>query len=456
MTKVPRCKGSYQKRKSGEGWQIKYPLGWSEEKLKYDEYREEFSSEAEAIAALKDINDFIYHGGKKEEVAVHRGKAVIVAAAAEELPTVEAFIKTFCKIRRDQGKVSERTLVSDWDCLGRAIPYIGSLRIDEVKPLHIDEMYAAMKRGDERNRTNKPYSGTTIQKTHCALSMLFSKAIDYEYIEKNPCDKVDKPKRDTEEKVHLTAIQANELHQHIVKNGLEARAVGVLIALHTGVRLSEMLALNWEDCVEDYIVINKSQCWEKQTTKETKNGESRVVPCPLPLRIVLEEWRETQKAWYKERGLKWSEKCPIVNSTVGNHVLQRSYEKWFSEALKGYPVPEGFTYHGLRHTYTSLMSVECLVADKTTQVLTGHKSYQSHAIYLHAELKHLREAAGKYSELFVARADKKLCLFCAHWMASPNDSAVGSCWRCEGCETVPVTKSFSECMFDAFELKKSA
>ena len=64
MTKVPHCKGSYQKRRSGDGWQLKYPLGWSEAKLKYDEYREEFSSEAEAIAALKDINDFIYHGGK--------------------------------------------------------------------------------------------------------------------------------------------------------------------------------------------------------------------------------------------------------------------------------------------------------------------------------------------------------------------------------------------------------
>ena len=46
------------------------------------------------------------------------------------------------------------------------------------------------------------------------------------------------------------------------------------------------------------------------------------------------------------------------------------------------------------------------------------------AIYLHAELKHLGEEVDKYSELFVARADKKLCLFCAHWMASPNSRVI--------------------------------
>lgn len=142
-----------------------------------------------------------------------------------------------------------------------------------------------------------------------------------------------------------------------------------------GVRLSEILALNWEDCVEDYIVINKSQRWEKQSTKETKNGESFVVLCLLPLFVVLEEWRGIQKAWCKGHKLKWSEKCPIVNSTVGNHMLQRSCKKWFSEALEKYLVSEGFTYHGLRRTYASLMNVECLVANKTTQVLTGHKSY---------------------------------------------------------------------------------
>lgn len=83
-------------------------------------------------------------------------------------------------------------------------------------------MCIAVKRGDKRNKTKKSYSGATEQKTHCALSMLFSKAVDYERTKKRPCDKVGKPKCDTEEKVHLTTVQANDLHQHIADYGLEA------------------------------------------------------------------------------------------------------------------------------------------------------------------------------------------------------------------------------------------
>ena len=50
MTTVPRNKGSYSQRKGGS-FQVKYPLGWNESKKKYDEYREDVSSEDEAMAA---------------------------------------------------------------------------------------------------------------------------------------------------------------------------------------------------------------------------------------------------------------------------------------------------------------------------------------------------------------------------------------------------------------------
>lgn len=63
MATVPRNKGSYASRAGGNSWQVKYPLGWNERKKRYDEYREEVASEAEAIALIKAINDYVYHGG---------------------------------------------------------------------------------------------------------------------------------------------------------------------------------------------------------------------------------------------------------------------------------------------------------------------------------------------------------------------------------------------------------
>lgn len=453
MTKVPHCKGSYQKRRSGDGWQLKYPLGWSEAKLKYDEYREEFSSEAEAIAALKDINDFIYHGGKPKQIAEHRGKAVVVA---KKLPTVEEFAKTFCQIRRDQGKVAARTIDADWDCLSRVIPYLGKISIDEVTPQQIDEMYAAMRRGDPRNKTNRAYSGTTLQKTHCSLSLLFSKAIDYGYLDKNPCLKVEKPKRDTKEKQCLSAEEANALFAAIVEEPLTAHSVGVLLALCCGTRLSEMLALTWADYNNGFIDINKSQLMEKQETKETKNGEARVVPCPPPLVDVLEEWRAIQKRWYAKNDLKWSKKCAIVNSSVGNHMLQRSFSKWFTAEVKKYPIPDDFTYHGLRHTFVTLMNRDCAIDDRTTRAMSGHKSNQAFQIYTHTDDAWMREAANRYGAIVAPRTGKKQCRNCKHWTVSPNDEVVGACWASRGEGVVSVTECISACPIDAFEMKLGA
>ena len=80
-----------------------------------------------------------------------------------------------------------------------------------------------------------------------------------------------------------------------------------------------------------------------------------------------------------ERGLRWSETTPIVNSRVGNHTLQQSFEKWFTAEKKKYPVPDGFTIHGLRHTYATLLSRDCGVDARTTRSMTGHKSEQAFA-----------------------------------------------------------------------------
>ena len=75
MATVPRNKGSYTPRAGGSSWQVKYPLGWNERKRRYDEYREEVASEAEAIALIKAINDYVYHGGLPQDVPEWRRRA---------------------------------------------------------------------------------------------------------------------------------------------------------------------------------------------------------------------------------------------------------------------------------------------------------------------------------------------------------------------------------------------
>ncbi|WP_302395686.1 tyrosine-type recombinase/integrase [Eggerthella sinensis] len=451
MATVPRNKGSYTARKNGT-FQVKFPLGWSDEKKKYDEYREDAASEAEAIALIKTINDYVYHGGDVTEVPAWRsGKK---AEEASSSMTVEQFADEFTTIREKQRKVEPRTIESDRECFARIKPYIGKKLLGAVTPHDIDEAYARMRSDGPDNLGGHAYSGTTLQKTHAFLSMLFDKAVDYEYVAKNPLDRVERPKRDTAEKISLSPEQAQSVFKQVTDNPLEAKTVGMLLCLSCGLRISEMLALKWSDYSSGIISVNKSLVKNKQEFKSTKNGEERSVPCPPPLIAVLDDWMVEQKSWYEEKELVWSRRAPIVQSRVGNHVLQRSYEKWFAAVKANFGLPANFTVHGFRHTFVTLLNRDCGVDPRTTRSLSGHKSEQAFAIYTHTDSEWQRKAACDLGAIIAPDDASMRCQNCKLWTMSPNDATKGACWSND--DIVIVTNSLMTCSTGRFATKAMA
>lgn len=449
MTKVPRNKGSYHEDRGY--WRVKYPLGFSEAKGRYVEYAESVCSEVEAIALIKEINDFVYHGGNPFEIeSWRRGKKAEEKAA---LMTVSQFAAEFMELREKQKKVENRTLESDRSCFKRIEPYIGKALLVEVSVRDIEMALASMRSTGTDNKNGRVYSGTTLQKTYVFLKMMFDKAVDYEYIKKNPMDRVERPKRDTEEKKELTIEEAKALFKAISTQPLSSRPVGVLLCLTCGLRLSEMLALKWSDYKSGMLDINKSLQREKQAYKPTKNKDSRLVPCPLPVVGVLEEWQKIQKAWYKDNKLKWSRDTPIVHSRVGNHVLQRSFTKWFDRAKLTYPIPSDCTMHTLRHSFVTFLDRDCAVDPKTSLVIAGHRTSEAHSIYQHTDIEYLRDAADQIGSLIAPSDDEARCHNCRLWTPSPLDALKGACWAQS---TIVVRRALDECRVGGFIRKKGA
>ena len=426
MAKVPRNKGSYAPRGSGSSWQIKFPLGWSEEKKKYDEYREDVASEHEAIVLIKEINDSVYHGGKVSDVPIWRAKAR--GLSIDEEPTLSEFAAEFMELRRKQKKVQERTLESDGDCWNRLKPYFGDKKISKLTPRDIELAYVAMSGNGKDNLNGRAYSGTTIQKSHAFLRMMLNKAVDYELISSNPCHKVDSPKRDTEERRSLSVEQAQALFSFITRHELEPKAIGVLVALCCGLRLSEMLALKWNDYRNGSISVTKALNREKQTFKPTKNEDTRSVPCPDQLIEVLDSWKTLQQEHYKRLGLRWSSSVPIVNSRSAKHTLQRSYTKWYERKRLIYPIPSDFDFHELRHTYVTIMTRDCGTDAKTTRDMSGHKKDEAFHTYTHTNEAAKRKAANKLGALLAPSYENRKCRNCVSWTVSPTDETIGACW----------------------------
>ena len=156
MATVPRNKGSYASRAGGNSWQVKYPLGWNERKKRYDEYREEVASEAEAIALIKAINDYVYHGGLPQDVPEWRRRAK--GHSEGDALTLEGFAVSYIDKREKRKKVQGRTIESNREAWARLRPYLGDLPLRRVTPFVIDEAYACMGSPGDDNRAGRVYS----------------------------------------------------------------------------------------------------------------------------------------------------------------------------------------------------------------------------------------------------------------------------------------------------------
>lgn len=450
MTRVERNKGGYYLRRNGN-YQVKYPLGWNDSKKRYDEYHEEVSSEAEAIDLIKTINDYVYHGGKPQDVPDwRRGEH---AREKAELLTVAQFSEEYISIREKQKSAEPRTIQSYRECFARIEPYIGDMLLAEVGPHDIDKAYACMRSDGADNLNGRSYSGTTLQKTHAYIKMLFEKAVSYGYIPKNPCQRVTTPKRDTPEKVALGMEEVKSLFSSLTSNGLTAKKVGVLLLLCCGMRESEMLALKWSDYSDGIITVNKSLVREKQIFKSTKTGEVRRVPIVAPLVKVLDDWKEQQKAWYESPriGLHWSKDCPIVHAKRGKHTLQRAFGKWFTESRKDLGLSDNVTPHTLRHTFVTIL-FSCGVPPRTIRELSGHESDEAFATYQHTDDSQQRLAIRRYGLIFSPDKDTKKCGNCKFWKESPLDVTKGACWAHEN-DALQIMSSEDCCDDDDFVLR---
>lgn len=226
----------------------------------------------------------------------------------------------------------------------------------------------------------------------------------------------------------------------------------MVISLTCGLRLSEVLALRWEDYRDGSISVTKSLRKDRQETKPPKNNDFRTVACPSVVEPLLMRWKAAQQVLFSETGLEWSEESPIVSSRIGNCVLQRSMTRWFDQARKDYPIPDDFTFHELRHTYVTLLNRDKETDSRTAQEMTGHRNPQSFSTYTHTTDEWQRIAAENIGSVLLPASDEPLCRNCRLWTPSPVSRSRGACWA--GPTARPIeTDADSRCANGRFEPK---
>lgn len=76
------------------------------------------------------------------------------------------------------------------------LPALGTVKMVAIKPLHLQKLYNSLRKdGVRQDGKTGGYSDTTINMVHMTISGIMKKAVEWDIIDRNPCDRVTTPRR---------------------------------------------------------------------------------------------------------------------------------------------------------------------------------------------------------------------------------------------------------------------
>jgi len=255
---------------------------------------------------------------------------------------------------------SESSVKSEKCTLKKLLEYFGDRKLTEITSHDIERFME--KRG-------KDVSPSTVNRSYALLSHMLSKAVDWGYMEVNPCRRVKKLKEPPGRIRWLSDTECERLLEECARSKSPLIYEIVFTALNTGMRKGELMNLTWDDVDFEQRLI---------AVKKTKTNEVRHIPMSEELFSMLKELRNSHPHWHyvfsKEDG-----------TAYGNWRLA------FQEACRRAGIKD-FRFHDLRHTFASYLAMEGYNAF-TIMRLTGHKTLSMVSRYTHLADRHLRDAA---------------------------------------------------------------
>lgn len=292
---------------------------------------------------------------------------------------------------------------------GHLIPKLGSIKLTGLKPEHIQHYYAE-KLASGRHDGSGGLSPRTVRHHHVTLHGALESAIKWGLISHNPLDAVDPPRYQARE---MHTFDANTLYSFLETAKSSPYYTLFHLALFTGMRRSELLALRWNDIDLDLGHISVTRTLHhlrdgKTIFRAPKSAKGkRLVALPPSAILTLKGHREKQKAECILLGRPWDECGLVFSQSDGSPLLPDTITHAWVKLVRrsGF---QGIRLHDCRHSHASLLLAQG-VHPKIVQERLGHASIQlTLDTYSHVA-PGLQEAAARRFDEFLKKpqADKK-------------------------------------------------
>ena len=304
----------------------------------------------------------------------------------DESQTVEEYLLSWVDAMKHTVKPRTWKYYKDYVRL-HAIPLIGKVKLGKLKAQDIQSLYT--------RKLNQGLSSTTVNHLHAVLHKALNNAFRLGLVQRNITDMVDHPRMAHHEIAPLTAEQVGAFLTAATGERLEALYV---LAVTTGMREGELLALTWRD-----IDFEKSRLQVRATlqflegkfvfTEPKTAGSRRNIGLP---KITVEALRQHRLRQNEERALledNWDTSHDLIfPNTVGKPINATNLiKRGLKPLLKKAGVPP-IRFHDLRHTAATLLLSKGVNVKVVSEML-GHADVTTTLrIYAHV-LPHMQQTA---------------------------------------------------------------
>lgn len=279
---------------------------------------------------------------------------------------------------------------------------IANIKLKDLRTSHLQAYY---------NNLSLTSSVNAIHNLNKFIKSGLSQALNENYISKNYASLVTLKKKEQKKEVEYLTIEEQNRFLAVCKgHRLEAL---FYMALSTGLRLGELLALTWNDIdfAAATVSVNKNVKLvgipDKNGNKEYKiivqepktKSSIRKVPIPVIALDVLKQHKKLQLHERIKTGEVYENNNIVFANPLGGYTNESNLRKIYKRLLIKSEIEE-VKFHSLRHTYATTLFIKG-VSPKVVQSLMGHSDIATTMnIYTHVNEVAKVEAVQKLNEVF--------------------------------------------------------
>ena len=254
------------------------------------------------------------------------------------------------------------------------IPALGNIPLTQIKPEHLQKYYSEKLSGG-RCDGNGGLSARTVRHHHVTLHTALENAVKWGLLARNPADAVTPP--------HCQQTEMHTLDEAGIHTLLEAAKdtsyyALFYMALYTGMRRSELLALRWSDVDLMLCEVSVSRTLHHLIDgnfvfRPPKTAKShRMVALSPSTALVLKEHRDKQLMERRMIGISFNDDVLVFSQVDGKPLLPNTISHAWEKLVRRLGLGN-IRLHDARHTHASLMLKQG-VHPKIVQERLGHSS----------------------------------------------------------------------------------